>query len=185
MQVQELGWRNYFSGLYENIHEEYFLLAEYSAFFKELFLTSANLQNKMRKPALRKLTDLPKITQKAKGWVEQTGWLSNFQLSSWSSLVAYMVKNPPTVGETWLLSLGWEDPLEEGMTTNSSILAWRIPIDRGVWWATVHRVSKGWTQLKQINMHNSNTKNHPPLNLSWNCICIIFTLYFWKNSSFF
>jgi len=62
-----LGWRNYFSGLYENIHEEYFLLAEHSAFFKELFLTSANPQNKMRKPALRKLTDLPKITQRAKG----------------------------------------------------------------------------------------------------------------------
>ena len=71
------------------------------------------------------------------------------------------------------------------MTTNSSILSWRIPIDRGVWWATVHRVSKGWTQLKQINTHNSNTKNHPPLNLTWNCICIIFTLYFWKKWSFF
>ena len=34
--------------------------------------------------------------------------------------------------------LGWEDPLEQGMATNSSILAWRIPMDRGVWWAIVH-----------------------------------------------
>ena len=44
-----------------------------------------------------------------------------------ASLVAQMVKNPPTKWETWVLSLGQEDPLEEGMATHSSILAWRIP----------------------------------------------------------
>ena len=38
-----------------------------------------------------------------------------------------MVKNPPAMMETWVLSVGWEDPLEKGMTTHSSILAWRIP----------------------------------------------------------
>ena len=43
------------------------------------------------------------------------------------------------------LSLDWEDPLEEGMATHSSILAWRIPMDRGAWWATVHGVTKSWT----------------------------------------
>ena len=42
-------------------------------------------------------------------------------------LVAQAVKNPPAMRETWVRSLGWKDPLEEGMTTNSSILAWRIP----------------------------------------------------------
>ena len=41
---------------------------------------------------------------------------------------------------------GWEDPLEEGMATHSSILAWRIPIDRGAWRDAVHRVAKCWTQ---------------------------------------
>ena len=46
---------------------------------------------------------------------------------SWASLVAQVVKNPPAVQETWARSLGWEDPLEEGMATHSSILAWRIP----------------------------------------------------------
>ena len=45
---------------------------------------------------------------------------------------------PPAVRKTWVCSLGWEDPLEEDMTTHSSILAWRIPMDRGAWWATVH-----------------------------------------------
>ena len=50
---------------------------------------------------------------------------------SWASLVAQRVKNPPTMWETWVRSLGWEDPLEEGMSTHSSILAWRIPMDRG------------------------------------------------------
>ena len=38
-----------------------------------------------------------------------------------------MVKNPPAMWETWVRSLGWEDPLEEGMVTHSSILAWKIP----------------------------------------------------------
>ena len=55
----------------------------------------------------------------------------------WASLVAQMVRNLPAMWETWVLSLGWEDLLEEGMTTHSSILAWRIPMDRGAWRATV------------------------------------------------
>ena len=41
-----------------------------------------------------------------------------------------MVKNPPAMQQTWVRSLGWEDPLEEGMATHSSIRAWRIPVDR-------------------------------------------------------
>ena len=62
----------------------------------------------------------------------------------WASLVAQMVKNPPAIQETWVPSLGWEDPLEEGMASHSGILAWRIPMDRGAWRATVHRVTKSW-----------------------------------------
>ena len=46
---------------------------------------------------------------------------------SWASLVAQMAKNPLTMLETWFQSLVWEDPLEEGMATHSSILVWRIP----------------------------------------------------------
>ena len=46
---------------------------------------------------------------------------------SWASLVAQLVKNAPAMWETWVWSLGWENPLEEGMATHSSILAWRIP----------------------------------------------------------
>ena len=48
-----------------------------------------------------------------------------------------MVKNPSEMWESWVRSLGWEDPLEKGMTNNSSILAWRIPMDRGAWRAAV------------------------------------------------
>ena len=47
--------------------------------------------------------------------------------SSWASLVAQLVENPPAMWETWVPSLGWEDPLEKGMETHSSILAWRVP----------------------------------------------------------
>ena len=43
--------------------------------------------------------------------------------------MAQMVKNQPAMRETWVRSLGWEDPLEEGMATHSSILAWAIPMD--------------------------------------------------------
>ena len=66
---------------------------------------------------------------------------------SWASLVAQMVKNPPAMWETWVGSLGWEEPLEEGMATHSSILARRIPRDRGTWQATVHGVAKSRIQL--------------------------------------
>ena len=74
----------------------------------------------------------------------------------YASLVAQWVKNLPAVWETWVQSLDWEDPLEEGMATHSSILAWRMPMDRGAWqaavpglqtvpvrqdWATKHRYS--------------------------------------------
>ena len=52
----------------------------------------------------------------------------------WTFLLAQMGKNPPAMWETWVQSLGQEDPLEEGMATYSSVLAWRIPMDRGAWW---------------------------------------------------
>ena len=54
-------------------------------------------------------------------------YLGNDKLGIWASLVTQMVKNPPAVQETWVLSLGWEDPLEKGTATHSSILAWIIP----------------------------------------------------------
>ena len=59
--------------------------------------------------------------------------------------MAQLVKNLPEMQETPVRSLGWEDPLEEGMATHSSILAWRIPMDRGAWRAIVHGVTKSWT----------------------------------------
>ena len=46
---------------------------------------------------------------------------------SWVSLVAQLVKNPPAMRETWVLSLGWEDTLEKGKATHSSVLVWKIP----------------------------------------------------------
>ena len=55
------------------------------------------------------------------------------------------VKNPPTMQETRVQSLGREDPLEEDIATHSSILAWRIPMDRGAWRATLHGIAKSQT----------------------------------------
>ena len=63
--------------------------------------------------------------------------------------MAQTVKNLPTMWETWVRSLGQEDPLEKGMATHASILAWRIPKDRGTWLATVYGVTKSQTQLRK------------------------------------
>ena len=59
--------------------------------------------------------------------------------------MAQMAKNQPAMWETRVRSLGWEEPLEEAMTTHSSILAWRILMDRGASWATVHGITKSQT----------------------------------------
>ena len=64
-----------------------------------------------------------------------------------ASLVAKLIENPPAIWETWVRSLGWEDPLEEAIATHSSILSWRISMYREAWWATVHGVAKSWTRL--------------------------------------
>ena len=74
-------------------------------------------------------------------------WRSYPLQYSWASLVAQMVKNPPATQETWVQSLSWGDLLEEGMATNSNILAWKIPMDRRDSWPTVHGVTKSQAQL--------------------------------------
>ena len=66
---------------------------------------------------------------------------------SWVSQGALVVKNTP-VDAGDVKDLDWEDPLEEGMAIQSSILAWRIPTERGAWRAAIHRVAKSRTWLK-------------------------------------
>ena len=64
--------------------------------------------------------------------------------------------------ETWVRSLGWEDPLEEGMATHSSIFAWRIPMDRGAWRAAVHGVAESWTRLSNLHTHSKSSRHLVP-----------------------
>ena len=64
---------------------------------------------------------------------------------SWASLVPQLVKNLHAMQETWVRSLGWEDPLDKGKATHSSILAWKIP------WTTDHGVAKNWTRLSDFH----------------------------------
>ena len=72
-------------------------------------------------------------------------WIGYSLQYSWASLVTQPVKNPPAMWETWVPSLGWEDPLEKGKATHSSILFWRIS------WSTVHGVAKSGTQLSDFH----------------------------------
>ena len=67
--------------------------------------------------------------------------------------MAQMVNNPPAMRETQVQSLGWEDPLEEGMATHSSILAWRIPWTEEPGRVTVHGITQSRTRLNQLSMH--------------------------------
>ena len=67
--------------------------------------------------------------------------------------MALLVKNPPAKQETWVRSLGWEDPLEAGMEAHSSILAWRIPVDSGDWQATENGVTKTQVRLSDSAQH--------------------------------
>ena len=70
---------------------------------------------------------IPQITESLKCLFFPEKIATIYQLSNWASLVAQLVKNPPAMWETWVRSLGWEDPLEKGTAAHSSILAWRIP----------------------------------------------------------
>ena len=65
--------------------------------------------------------------------------------------MAQTVKNLPAMRETWVRTQGCEDALEEGMVTHSSILAWRIPMDKGAWRATVHGVAKELDTTELLN----------------------------------
>ena len=74
-------------------------------------------------------------------WVRKIPWRRAQQPTPvLGFLLAQTVKNLPAMWETWVPSLGWKDLLEDGMATHFSILAWRIPMDRGAWRDTVHGV---------------------------------------------
>ena len=73
--------------------------------------------------------------------------------------------------ETWLQSLGGEDALEKGQATHSSILAWRVPMDRGAWWATVHGVAQSQTRLSGSAQHSTPTPVLSPGEV--HAVCII------------
>ena len=73
-----------------------------------------------------------------------------------ASLVAQLVRNPLAMWEAWVQSLGWEDTLEEGMATHSSILAWRIPMGRGIWWLQ----SMGSQRVERDSDLHTHTHTH-------------------------
>ena len=91
----------------------------------------------------------------------------------------------------WVQFLGQEDPLEEGMSTHSSVLAWRIPKDRGAWWAKVHGVTKSWTRLSTAQPHPYNLSlliaSFVEIELQYGLflsffICKYYATFFWLSS---
>ena len=95
--------------------------------FKELEKEEqTNLKASRRKEIIKIRTEINKIENR-KTIERSPGEGISYPLQySWVSLVAQMVKNPPAMKETWVRPLDWEDPLEKGTATHSSILVWRI-----------------------------------------------------------
>ena len=81
---------------------------------------------------------------------------------SWASLVAQLVKNPPAMLETWVQSLSWEDTLEKGKATHSSILAWRIPWT--VKFMKSQRVRHHWATFSSLSSHVLAIVNNAAVN---------------------
>ena len=79
-----------------------------------------------------------------------------------------MVKHLPAMLETWVRSYSWKDPLEVGMATHSSILAWRIPMKRGAWQAIVHRGRKESDTTERLSPHT--------YALALIVFCLVFTV---------
>ena len=107
----------------------------------------------------------------------------------WASLVAQMVKNLPAIWGTLVWSLCWEDPLEEGMATHSSILAWRIPMGKRSLAATVHEVAKSsdmtewlstaehtWKDTLIIRVHISVAGVRPYISTTLFCTLSLFIM---------
>ena len=90
-----------------------------------LYLLTIFLQFLLMLPSASSTTALISLSLRVLFWIPQISKLIQY-FSVWH-MVAQMVKNLPTTQKTWVLSLGWEDPLKEEMTTHSSILSWRIP----------------------------------------------------------
>ena len=93
------------------------------------------------------------------GWeqiLELPTWIWNLVLKHATSLVAQMVKRLSTMWETWVQSLGWEDPLEKEMAIHSSTLAWKIPWMEEPGKATVHGVAKS-NMTKQVHFFSTSS----------------------------
>ena len=84
----------------------------------------------------------------------QTNQCHKAILCTRASLVAQLVKNPPAMWETWVRSLGWEDPLEKGKATHSSILGWRIP------WTLQPMGSQSQTRLSDFHFTHCKNWHH-------------------------
>ena len=129
--------------------------------------------------------------------VSHYGWWKNMKITLLSimysdSLVAQTVKNPPAMWETWIWFLGWEDPLEEEMATHSSILAWRNPMDRGVWQLQSMRSQRkfghNWATKHSTAHSLLGDKRNKYINVCWRLKCLVFHILwdishygFWKN----
>ena len=101
-----------------------------------------------------------------------------------------MLKNLLVIQDTWVWSLGWEDSLEESMATSSSILAWRIPMDRGAWWATalrLHRAGHDWTTEHSTAQHSTGPHlclwRCPLLEFCWPLLVLLQSMWWGVNST--
>ena len=101
------------------------------------------------------------------------GWIDVLN----TSLMAQPVRNLPAMRETLVLSLDCKDPLEKGMATHSSILAWRISWTRGAWQAIVHGGQKESDMTEQLTFSLSSSTHTQALDTVWKKLEYAFAIF--------
>ena len=121
----------------------------WSVIFLRMLQNEASPCSLLPRPSLTKSQDWGLEGRNSKLWRDLPRMVSEATkgvfIRSFTSLIAQLVKNPPAIQETMVRFLGWEDPLEKGKATHSSILAWRIP------WTIVHGDAKSQTRLSNFH----------------------------------
>ena len=117
---------NHYCFIISKFHQEcqFFSAIPVTIYFQNVLRVGTQPHSSVGKESACNARDPSSISGLGRSTGEQIGYPLQY---SWTSLMAQLVKNPPPMQETWVRSLGWEDPLEKGMSTHSSILAWRIP----------------------------------------------------------
>ena len=142
MEITYLTWKYLKNSLFHKL-KEWISLFIHQTHKRNIFSCLKKIQRKMNLTTVARLIEITEIRQTEMGPMRY--WFRG------SLVLAQTVKNLPAMWETWIRSLGQEYLIENGMATQSSILAWKIPWTEEPWQAIVHRITKSRTGLSDLH----------------------------------